>query len=350
MKKLFTAALGALLVFGLAACGGGKKEEEQPKDRAVSSFDNTVIADGEVVYGMTGPSQAYIGGEAIGAKAWGDNDGSIGAATAVSLRTVAAEDLQLAIKLEGMVSNLKGLYMVEKVELGHQAVAGYPKGGYKADGTYAEVDGVFTVKFVKYDLDEMTEDLFIDTWIPSPEGYSESLTPDLLWPHTHSEDKDEHGLDHNADMVNFGGAGEYTYFLAVYKAAQNGSFYGVAAHKDKALDPYVAPADTPAYTFVGAWNGWDNAGGEGTWLTPVEGEEDKFELTLTVEAGNNGRVVNTGSWDTAANLEQVTVGADLVEDDNGGDHNLKFLAGGQYRIVLNVAEAGNTLEVYQVAA
>ena len=330
MKKLSIAVLSALLVFGMTACG---KKEEAPKERTVDSFSADVLDDHKV-YGMVGPGSAFIGGQQI-TKTWGAADGSLGLAKAVSLQDVAKKDIKLAEAFEK--KDLKGLYAVSQVELGHQKEEGYVKGCYNEKGEYLEVDGVFTVKFVLYTEDDLTGAKVIDTWIPSPEAYSDSLTPNLLWAPIHQEEKDAHGLAHDSDTVNFGGAGEYTYFLGVYKKAVGDSFYGLGVVKDKALDPYVAPEGQVPYSIPGQWNGWAND------AEMVKVSDNEFKAELTVAAGDNGRIVETGSWTTAADFTNVTTGADLVEDDNGGDHNFKFKAAGTYVVTYTVSPKAVTI-------
>lgn len=317
MKKLFVAALGTFLVLGMAACG--------PKARSVESFSDEKIANGQEVYGMVGPSQAYIGGEAI-PKAWGDADGTFGIAEATSLRDVAKRDVKVAEAFEK--KDLKGLYKISEVELGHQALGGYMKGAYNEKGEYVEKDGVYTVKFANYTYDDETEKYAIATWIPSPEAYSESLTPATFWAPLHTEDKDEHGLDHASDSVNIAGAGKYTYYLGVYKKAVNQSFYGIAVFQDEALEEYVAPQATCDYSMPGAWNSWNNA----AEMTVVN--DTTFSMTITAAENDNGRITQTGTWTTVADVTNVVTGADLVVDDNGGDHNFKFLAAGSYTVTL----------------
>lgn len=322
MKKLFIAALGALMALSMAACGGSARKPE--------SFSDEVVSDGNT-YGMTGPNCAYINGQKI-TKDWGNADGSLGLATAVSLREIAQRDVKVATQLEK--NGVKGLYKVDKVELGHQALAGYMKGAYNEKGEYVEKDGVYTVKFVLYGVDEETEKKVIDTWIPSPEAYSESLTPATFWAPIHQEAKDEHGLAHDSDSVNLAGAGEYTYYLAVYKKAVKGSFYGIAVFQDKALSEYVAPAGMPDYCLVGDWQGWENN-------KEASGVNAGESLTVTVAAGNQGRFVEFGSWTTKAGFSDVTTGANLVEE--GGDNNFKFLAAGTYTVTL--AASGNAVTI-----
>lgn len=338
MKKLFTVALGALLVFGLGACNA--KKDQKPAERTVDSFSDTVVKDGSTVYGMVGPKEAYIGGQAIGDKAWGAADGVFGAATAISLRDVAKKDIALATAFES--KPLKGLYQVTGVELGHQALAGYLKGAYNEKGEYVEKDGVYTVKFAKFTVDDLTEKNVIDTWIPSPEAYSESLTPKTFWAPIHQEAKDEHQLAHDSDSVNLAGPGEYTYFLGVYSKAVGDSMFGVGVFQDKALSEYVAPTALSEYAMPGQWNGWDNSGLTNT-SAMEKVNDDTYKMTLTVSAGDNGRIVESGSWTTAADFEDVTTGADLVEDDNGGDHNFKFKAAGSYIVTFTVSSGAVTI-------
>ena len=342
MKKLFVAALSTLLVLGMAACGSKKaSSSSQQGEKTANDYSDTVIKDGDTVYGMVGPSAAYINGEAIGARAWGAATPEFGAATATSLRDVAQRDLKVAEAFEG--KDLKGLYKVEKVELGHQALAGYMKGAYNEKGEYVERDGVYTVKFVKYGVDEETSNPFIDTWLPSPEAYGETLTPATFWAPPHQEAKDEHGLAHDSDSVNLAGAGEYTYYIGVYKKAVNGAYYGFAVFQDKQLTEFVPPEDQVIYSIPGQWNGWNNS----AEMTKVN--DNQYTAELTVAAGDNGRITETGTWTTAADVRDVTVGASLVEDDNGGDHNFKFLAAGTYTVTLNIG-AGDVKTISIVAA
>ena len=328
MKKLFVAALGTFLVLGMAACG--------PKGRSVDSFSDEVIADGSTRYGMVGPGQVYINGEAI-TKTWGDADGTFGVAEATSLRDVAKRDVKVAEAFEG--KDLKGLYKISKVELGHQALAGYMKGAYNEKGEYVERDGVYTAKFAKYTYDDESEKYAIDTWIPSPEAYSESLTPATFWAPLHQEAKDEHGLAHDSDVVNLGGAGEYTYYLGVYKKAVNESFYGIAVFQDKALSEYEAPADLAPYSMPGAWNSWNNS------AEMTEVNATTYTMTIDAAADANGRIVETGSWTTVADFTHVATGASLVVDDNGGDHNFKFVAAGNYTVTLDLSGANPVINI-----
>ena len=329
MKKLFVAALGTFLVLGMAACG--------PKGRSVESFSDEKIANGSEVYGMVGPGAAYINGEAI-AKPWGDADGTFGLAEATSLRDVAKRDVKVAEAFEG--KDLKGLYKIDKVELGHQKLAGYMKGAYNEKGEYVEADGVYTVKFANYTYDDETEKYAIGTWIPSPEAYSESLTPSTWWAPLHQEEKDEHGLAHDSDAVNIAGAGEYTYYLGVYKKAVNGSFYGVAVFQDKALSEYEAPAAACPYSIPGSWNSWDNA----AEMTTVN--ETTYTVQLTVEAEAAGRITETGTWTTKASFANVVGGASLVQAQAGStDDNFQFLAAGTYTITMDLSGANPVINI-----
>lgn len=332
MKKLFLAAVSTFLVLGMAACKGNST----PKEKTAEDFSADVIKDGEEKYGMVGPSQVYFDGQP-NAKAWGDADASQGVAEATSLRDVAKRDIKVAEAFES--KDLKGLYKLSKVELGHQALAGYMKGAYDEKGEYVERDGVYTVKFAHYSLDEETDKYSIGTWIPSPEAYSESLTPATFWAPIHQEEKDEHGLAHDSDAVNLAGAGEYTYYLGVYKKAVEGSFFGIAVFQDQKLDEYKAPEGQVIYSIPGQWNGWKND------ATMEKVNDNQYKAELTVAANDNGRITETGTWTTVADVTNVTVGADLVEDDNGGDHNFKFKAAGDYTVTLNIAGDTKTISI-----
>lgn len=340
MKKLFVAALTTLLAFGMAACGGQKGN----KERKAEDFSDKVIADGDTKYGMVGPSQAYINGEAI-PKAWGEADGSFGIATATSLRDVANRDVKVAEAFES--KKVIGLYKVDKVELGHQALGGYMKGAYNEKGEYVEKDGVYTVKFAKYAYDDETDKYAIETWVPSPEAYSESLTPATWWAPLHQEAKDEHGLAHDSDAVNIAGAGEYTYYLGVYEKPVNGSYYGIAVFQDEALSEYEAPAAACPYSIPGSWNSWAN----NAEMTTVDETTYTVELNISAElvaadGGASGRITETGTWTTKASFANVVGGASLVQAQPGsGDDNFQFLAAGTYTITLDLSGANPVINI-----
>ena len=339
MKKLFTMAVGALLVLGLAACNSGSKKEESV------SYSDTVYEDKGEIYGLWGPKEVKINGVALGDNAWGgDKTAEAGKMTATSIANVAKVSKDIANKLVKVeaAGKLKGLYVLEKVELGHEAYNGEKKGGYKADGTYVEVDAIYASKLGHYTYDELTGNYAATQWIPSPEGYSNALSPETLWMPSHTDKKDEHQLDHNANPIILTGAGEYTYVLAVYKGAYEDSYFGVGAVQTKKLDEYVPPVALSEYALPGAWNGWDNSATKET-SAMIKQADNSYKLTLTVTAGQAGRVVEAGSWNTAASFADVTTGADLVQVGEGTDDNFAFKAAGTYEVTFTVSPKAITI-------
>lgn len=363
MKKLFVAATSALMLIGLAACGGKKKTDPTPKPSPsgqptqsasgdpVEKFSDKVLDNGDK-FGIAGPGQVYVDG-VKNPTPWGAANGSFGMATAVSLRDVARKDIELAGRLEKM--DITGLFMLEKVELGWREIAGYTEGGYDAKGNFIEVDGVYTAKFGKMDYDDETETYFIDSWIPSAEVYIDSLTPDTYHAPLHSDQKDEHGLDHNSNPMVLKGAGTYTYFVAVYKNVNEaGSYYGIGAHLDEAKEE-VVPAAEPAPYYVGAVSGWKFVDwgntDENLEAFFLEGSGNQWTIELTIEdpEASNGRIIDANHGGaTLANFSNVTVGAELVKSDGGDDNNFQFLAAGSYELTLKLVEAGNQLEIAEL--
>ena len=88
--------------------------------------------------------------------------------------------------------------------------------------------------------------------------------------------------------------------------------------------------DTSALLFVGAWNNWDNADTADTYYLK------DGSLTLDVPESDymGGRIVAPGDWGNDKGFQQVTEGADLIQDlgEDIGDNNIVFLAPGNYTI------------------
>jgi len=97
--------------------------------------------------------------------------------------------------------------------------------------------------------------------------------------------------------------------------------------------------DTSAWIFVGAHNGWDNAD-----MTQKAEEVDEgiYEITVEIAADldyKGGRFVHPGEWgnDMGGTIVDAESEALIdVEASHGGDHNIVFLAGGVYKLTLNV--------------
>ena len=344
MKKLFVAALSTLLVLGMAACGAKKtSSSSQSGDRTAADFSDTVIKDGDTKYGLVGPNAVKIGDQFV-EKAWGDADGTFGVAEATSLRDVANRSVKIAEAFEG--KDLKGLYKLSNVELGHEKYAGEMKGAYDASGAFVERDLVYGSKFTKYSYDDETHKYVVGDWVPSAEVYVESLTPEMFWTPAHSDQLDEHNLDHNSNPIVLGGAGKYTYYLGVYKKAVAGSYYGFAVFQDEKLSEYEAPAGQVIYSVPGAWNGWDNA----AVMTRVNDTTFTYDITGATGADDyQGRIVSTGSWTTVASYDNITVGKDLCKEGTG-DNNIAFKAAGDYRFTLKIAGDVYSIEVTALTA
>ena len=91
------------------------------------------------------------------------------------------------------------------------------------------------------------------------------------------------------------------------------------------------------YVFVGAWNGWDNADVDNFGMTK---DNETYTITLDVPESDymGGRIVAAGDWGTDAGCQQVTVGADLIQEYDAatnGDNNIIFLAAGNYTVSWN---------------
>lgn len=344
MKKLFVAALSTFLVLGMAACGKKNNSSSSQKEKTAADFSDTVIKDGDTRYGILGPSAVKVGDEFI-TKAWGDADGTFGVAEATSLRDVANRSIAVAEAFEG--KDLKGLYKLSNVELGHEKYAGEMKGGYDKDGNFVERDLVYGSKFGKYEYDDETEKYAVGNWIPSAEVYTESLTPETFWAPEHSSDLDEHGLDHNSNPLVLGGAGKYTYYVGVYKKAVAGSYYGFAVFQDEKLSEYEPPVGQVEYSVPGAWNSWDNT----AVMTRVDANTYTYDIEgATSDAATcQGRIVSTGSWTTIASYKDVTVGNALVKEGTG-DNNIAFVAAGDYRFTLHISGSTYTIEVTALTA
>lgn len=102
----------------------------------------------------------------------------------------------------------------------------------------------------------------------------------------------------------------------------------------------------PGLLFVGAWNGWNNASVEDTYM--LSGEGDVLSLTLEVPESDymGGRIVNNGKWESDKGYAQITTGKELAKDlgaDNP-DNNIVFVEPGTYKVTINTATNEITLE------
>ncbi len=90
----------------------------------------------------------------------------------------------------------------------------------------------------------------------------------------------------------------------------------------------------PGLLFVGAWNGWNNAAVEDTYI--MKEENGVYTLTLDVPESDymGGRIVNNGKWESDKGFTQVVTGKELIQDlgEDIGDNNIVFLEPGNYTI------------------
>ena len=102
----------------------------------------------------------------------------------------------------------------------------------------------------------------------------------------------------------------------------------------------------PGLLFVGAWNGWNNAVVEDTYI--LSGDGDVLSLTLEVPESDymGGRIVNNGKWESDKGYAQVTTGKELAKDLGGDnpDNNIVFVEPGTYKITINTTNNEITLE------
>ena len=103
----------------------------------------------------------------------------------------------------------------------------------------------------------------------------------------------------------------------------------------------------PGLLFVGAWNGWNNAVVEDTYI--LTGDGDVLSLTLDVPESDymGGRIVNNGKWESDKGQAQVTTGKELIKDlspEENGDNNIVFVEPGTYKITINTTNNEITIE------
>lgn len=304
MKKFFGVLLGALLTVGLASCGG--------PDFSKVWTDPSVQG-----YVLCGPSQNLVGENPL---EWAYNENNV--MTACSLNDVKAEGgEELANKFAGC--SLKGLYMVKNVTIGATA-AGYTKVGYKADGSLVMGDGALTIKICSFATDEETGTTAVQTWFPSPEGYSASFTPTTFQEQIHSDTPDANGLDHNSDVLVLGGAGNYTLFFAHFDkqvAANDGKMVSYAyAAVCKTPNPdgcKVEPIVPTPISSIGAIGSFAGSG----WSTDVpltyDGSTKQYSGTITVAAGDSFKVRANGDWTYNWGIGDATLALEFTADGDG---------------------------------
>ena len=341
MKKLLSGAAALLMVLGMTACGG-------KKTRSVDSFDDTKLPEQQTaLYGegicFLGPDVVRIGGEQV--VSWSYSGAANQTFEAASLRDVAELDVSLAEKLEK--ANVASLYIKKDIELGIQGICNEKKGFYDG-GTYKEADLVYGGKVGQWITDEVTGAKQNTTWVPSPECYVDSLTPKAYWTPSHTETKDEHELDHNANPMVIQGAGTYTYVVARYsKTKADGSVYGMGVIQQSKGTEYVAPTFAN-WRLVGTISGWDkdattanlqfNANNELTYHFEASTETAAVEFQV-IKAYSDG----SGSWGGQLGASAVTSSPAGAFDLSGS--NIKVLVAGDYKITVNGGESGTALTI-----
>lgn len=108
----------------------------------------------------------------------------------------------------------------------------------------------------------------------------------------------------------------------------------------------------PGLLFVGAWNQWNNAAVEDTYM--LSGAGDLLSLTLEVpeDEDMSGRIVSNGKWENDKGYAQLTTGKELAVDlgDNNPDNNIVFAEPGTYTISINTTTNEITLEKLEPVA
>ena len=219
MKKLFTAALGTLMIFGLAACGGSSSGGSTP-----TPTPEPEVKPEEIVRSLGTDDEGHelhvcAQGGALG---W-ELDESL-EMEAKSVKDVKALNAALGAKLEAKMDSLVGLY-VREVKL--EGEAGWTS-NVKKDGVVSAVDGANTIKARAGYVDAETEAWVSSAWYPDPHTqHAESLTPETLFvAENWAEEADEDGFDWTTNPAAFE-QGEYVFVAAMYDVPASPTAYSV---------------------------------------------------------------------------------------------------------------------------
>ncbi|HNX15933.1 MAG TPA: hypothetical protein PKO28_00950 [Bacilli bacterium] len=334
-KKLLSVVLSATCVIALAACGPS------------GSNDDKVLADPDhATYCIAGPSQTTVGGASI---AWDYSEA--GVMTASSRNDLKAVSPDLATSLKDV--ELSSLYMIKDVVIGATA-AGYNKVARLENGDLVMADGALTIKAVSIVYDAEDDVYSVDEWLPSPEHYGETLTPDLYWAPGHNATPDEDGLDHNSDAVVVGGAGTYTLVLARYAAVNEaGSTLGIGLVQQEANpDGQQVTAIVPeALTSLGVIGSFAASSGWTVEVPLVKNNENVWEGSIEAAANDEFKVRANGAWTYAWGFSAVTSTTEGIVVDASG--NIKAVAAGTYSISIvapaEISVASSALTSFEIA-
>jgi hypothetical protein len=230
MKKLLALSLGALLAFGMTACGA--KKETKSSSSEAHQYSKTVLA------GENG-----LGFHAVGA--WRDADAGQtqwaaaddNKMTPASIAMVAEVSTGLADKLEAKGAELKYLYIMKDAVMCTNDHDDWGEGNPKAkvNGEVKTFNGTHTLKSIRAVYNEETEAYSSAQWIPNPvsggAAHTESLS-DNLWISPWKEEKDADGFSWaDNPVVTDEGPGKYLIVVAQYTTASTAeqAEFGLAA-------------------------------------------------------------------------------------------------------------------------
>ncbi len=307
MKKLFSLALGAALVLGLAACRNNDSNKK-------SGYSDKVLANADYSYHAVG--------------GWGEwNATEENKMEATSIKAVSEISKDLADTL--VEKDPEFLYVKTGLEIG-QKDAGFTS-KFKQDGKILVANGSYTLKSIRATYEEEDEKYVNDQWIPDPHtAQAEGLTDNIFFP-TYQEAADEDGFDWSQNPVITGGAGTYTLVVAQYKAGVEGAGFGFGLVKteEKESDyPYETPKNI-VVNYVSLIGSFDASN---LWTTDVDLTQGEDAWTITgvaLKEGDEVKVRLNHSWDDPSfGIESLDDDSASLFTDTGG--NLTAVSEGNY--------------------